>query len=320
MRVIPRVSVFSYPRRDTTYCVVCWMWKEESALFHDLNDHDLHILYGLQKKLHAFSSEYDALRLFAWLPLDATQIAYWRNCFVLRCHSGDQIWYLAPHETEDFQTLLFELEQHERQQGATRLYFYTAERDLSAFPAEYAATDRRDLYDYLYRAQDLVSMQGRAYAAKRNQIAQFKRKYQWRFEPISPVNTDAVLLLTDQWDAQHNGAMLPYERTAVERMLHAPDAFGQSGGLLFADDQPAAFAIGSHTRAALLDVLAEKALPQFIGAYSAIIQMYSEYAYSLHPFEFINREEDMGLENLRNAKLQLKPDRLIAKTLMSKQL
>jgi hypothetical protein len=48
-----------------------------------------------------------------------------------------------------------------------------------------------------------------------------------------------------------------------------------------------------------------------------IIQAFAEYAYTLAPFEYVNREEDMGLENLRNAKLQLKPAMLIEKSLLT---
>ena len=51
-----------------------------------------------------------------------------------------------------------------------------------------------------------------------------------------------------------------------------------------------------------------------------IIRAYAQYAYQRSPFTFINREEDMGLENLREAKLQLKPERLIEKTLMTRML
>lgn len=289
-------------------------------MFHPLTRDDLPEIWRRQQKLNTLSSEFDAFRLYAWLPLDRSAVAFWRDQFVLRCRAQGEIWYIAPPETEDFHSLLDALAAYERAQGGTQLRFLNAGRPMEDFPSRFTATPRRDLYDYLYQAQDLIGLRGRAYQARRNQISQFKRAYDWRFEPLCAGNRDACLAITDRWDAAHEGVMVGYERTAIERMVTLDQAYGQSGGILFADGEPAAFAIGSHPRPALLDIVAEKALPAYTGAYAMIIQAYAVHAHELAPFEYINREEDMGLENLRNAKQQLKPVRLLEKTLMTEAL
>jgi uncharacterized protein len=286
-------------------------------LFHPITDADLQSVWACQRDLHVLSSEFDAFRLHAWLPLDCTQIAFWQNAFALRCNVQGETWYIAPPETEDFAGLLRAMMDAERAAGGTDFHFLQIAQSPVCFPACFSVTPRRDLYDYLYSAEALLTFQGRAYAAKRNQISQFRRKYAWRFEPLCPANRDACLAVMAAWEATHTGALIAYEHTAIERMLLQPADYGQSGGILFANGNPAAFAIGSHPRSALLDIEVEKALPEYSGIYSAIIQAYTQYAYSLAPFSFVNREEDMGLENLREAKLQLKPVRLIQKTLMS---
>lgn len=294
--------------------------KEDGFLFQPLTREMLPAIYARQQKLHTLSSEFDAFRLFVWKELDLSEVAFWRDTFALRCQAQGETWYLAPPETDALPELLAAMEAYERAQGGTVFRFLHIGTPDS-FPGEgFTAEPRRDLYDYIYRAEDLATMHGRAYGAKRNQIAQFKRNYDWRFEPLTPENRDDCLRLVAIWDATHQGAMLAQERKAVERMLQCTQSLGQSGGVLYADGQPAAFAIGSHPRAELLDILAEKALPQYTGAYSAIIQAYAAYTLEHTPFTYINREEDMGLENLRNAKLQLKPDHLVEKTLMSKPL
>jgi len=294
--------------------------KEDGCLFHPLAEKDLPAIWERQHLLHALSSEFDAFRLYGWLKLDQTEIMFWRNQFVLRYHAKDYICYTAPYETEDFTLLLERLAELERAAGGKTLNFLNTERPLTAFPDSFIATPRRDLYEYLYRAEDLIFMKGRDYAAKRNQIAQFKRRYDWRFEPLTTANRDACRTVLAVWDSLHPGEMPQHERVAIDRMLTMSEHYGQSGGILWADGQPIAFAIGTHPREQLLDVVVEKALPGYIGAYTMIIQSYAAYAHTLAPFSFINREEDMGLENLRNAKLQLKPERLIEKTLMSRSL
>jgi len=290
-------------------------------LFHPITLADLDAIYERQQNLHTLTSEFDAFRLFAWLPLDRSEVAFWGDRFALRCHVRGEIWYLAPYETEDFTGMLDRLTAYERARGGKTFRFLNTERVPAGFPQGFAAAPRRDLYDYLYRAEDLTAFGGRAYAAKRNQVSQFKRGHAWRFEPLSPGNRGACLAVADEWKALHGtGGLIGAEHTAIERMLAIPKDYGQSGGVLYADDKPVAFAIGSHPRAALLDIVAEKALPGYTGVYSAIIQLYAQYAYSLSPFEFINREEDMGLPNLREAKRQLKPVRLIEKTMMTLEL
>ena len=282
-----------------------------------MTDQDLPIIYTLQKKLATLSSEFDAFRLYAWLQYDHTQIAYWRNQFALRFQLQDIPCYLAPPETEDFPALLAELAAYEKSMGGKVFQCLCVEQPPKEIPTGFQCAPRRELFDYLYAAEDLISMPGRAYAAKRNQIAQFKRKYVWRFEPLAEKNQSACHTVVEAWAAAHNSTTLAAEQTAIQRMLALREPYGQSGGVLFADDQPVAFAIGTHPRDALLDIIAEKALPGYIGAYSTIIQTYAAYAYSLAPYRFINREEDMGLENLRSAKLQLKPVRLIEKFLLT---
>lgn len=273
-----------------------------------------------QRALTTLSSEFDAFRLYAWWLMDQSEVCFWRDQFVLRCQAQGETWYVGPPSLEDLPALLPRMMDYERTRGGTVFRYLNVDRTADDFPACFTAAPRRDLYDYIYRAEDLTGMNGRAYAAKRNQIAQFKRNYEWRFEPLSAENRAACRDLLSEWDASHQGAMLAQERAAIERMLTFEDDYGQSGGLLFADGSPAAFAIGSHPRDALLDIVAEKALSRYTGVYSMIIQTYARYAYSLSPFTFVNREEDMGLENLRNAKLQLNPDQLIEKTLMTASL
>ena len=285
-----------------------------------MTEEDLPLIRERQQQLASLSSEFDAFRLYAWLHYDHTQVAYWQNQFVLRFSLKDEACYTAPYETQDMPGLLAALMDVERGRGSRTFRYLCVEREGCSFPAGFTATPRRDLYDYVYNAADLIGMQGHAFAAKRNQVAQFKRKYDWHFAPLTQQNAADCMTVLDAWYQTHESPTLQQERIAIQRMLGCPFLLGQSGGMLYADGQPVAFAIGSHPRPQLMDVIAEKALPGYTGLYSAIIQAYAAYAYSLATFEYINREEDMGLENLRNAKLQLNPAFLIEKTLMTAEL
>jgi hypothetical protein len=69
--------------------------------------------------------------------------------------------------------------------------------------------------------------------------------------------------------------------------------------------------LGQAINDTTFDVCVEKALAQYEGAYSIINQQFLEY--QVADFRFVNREEDLGIEGLRKAKLSYQPYRLLEK-------
>ena len=88
------------------------------------------------------------------------------------------------------------------------------------------------------------------------------------------------------------------------RTSEMPDMESMTCSILYVDETPAAFAIGSRINQNTFDVSFEKGLVEYEGVYSKIN---NEFAKTLIGFEFINREEDMGIESLRKSKLSYHP-------------
>jgi hypothetical protein len=59
--------------------------------------------------------------------------------------------------------------------------------------------DDRDNYDYLYRVKDLADLSGSDYHAKKNLIAQFKRKYSFEYHVLTPELVRQCLGLQQKW-------------------------------------------------------------------------------------------------------------------------
>ena len=86
------------------------------------------------------------------------------------------------------------------------------------------------------------------------------------------------------------------------------------GLLLLEGDKLLAFTMGSPLSDTVFDIHFEKADPDIDGAYAAINQEFAKYLRDKHPgLQFLDREDDMGLEGLRRAKLSYKPHHLVEK-------
>ncbi len=203
-----------------------------------------------------------------------------------------------------------------------------AEKEISArvFPgAQFAAA--RESGDYIYRTEDLAGLSGKKYGKKRNHIKQFKAKRPGhRFEPLTSANLQDARLVEEKWleevlaaaSAGANSAAgddLKIEKeiifSALENFERFEKVCGMTGGLLYVDDKPAAFCVASLLSAAVTDVHFEKCLFEYArdGGYAVINNEFSKSVKT----EFINREEDLGLEGLRKAKLSYYPEEILEK-------
>ena len=74
-----------------------------------------------------------------------------------------------------------------------------------------------------------------------------------------------------------------------------------------------AFTLASPINDNMVDIIVEKAFHEITGAYAVINRDFARNC--LQNYEFINREDDMGQENLRRAKLANFPVEIRAKYL-----
>ena len=107
---------------------------------------------------------------------------------------------------------------------------------------------------------------------------------------------------------------LGHEREAVETALAQMDELGVTGGLIRAEGRVVAFSLGSLTTQDCYNVHFEKAYGELQGAYAVINREMARWVRATFPqVAYIDREDDMGLEGLRKAKLSYYPDILLEK-------
>ena len=89
-----------------------------------------------------------------------------------------------------------------------------------------------------------------------------------------------------------------------------------AGGLIFVQKRLAAFSFGERLNDTMFVVHFEKADLEFTGSYQMINQLFVQNEV-LPAYPFVNREQDMGIEGLRKAKLSYAPFRLLKKYTVS---
>lgn len=181
---------------------------------------------------------------------------------------------------------------------------------------EMSFNDDRPNYDYIYLTQDLIDLKGRAYHSKKNHLNYFKKTYEYEYVELSSYMADDAMKFIDEFNSRkdvpsHEMEMLKMEEEAMEDVFRNIESVGYSAGAILIDGKIEAIAIGGQLGKNTITEHVEKANVNFRGLYQAINNEFCKNVAS--KAKYINREEDMGIANLRKAKLSYKPVKLLEK-------
>ena len=186
-------------------------------------------------------------------------------------------------------------------------------------PGKFRFQCDRGSFDYVYNIDDLADLKGRKYQKKRNHVNRFRSLYpDWRVTPLSAANLPAVQEMAAEWYRirEESDPMGNYvlEKVALERAFAHYNTLGLEGLVLMDGERVLAFTMASRLSEDAIDIHFEKAREDTDGAYAAINQAFAQYLREKYPqVRYLDREEDMGIEGLRKAKLSYYPDHLVEK-------
>ena len=187
------------------------------------------------------------------------------------------------------------------------------------YPGQFRFHADRDAFDYIYAIDDLADLKGRKYQRKRNHINRFHQNYPgFTVEPLTDENTIEVVMLLQRWYDDRAQADphsdFHMEKAAIFKALRDRKQLDIEGLLLKHNGQTLAFTMGSAMNETTFDVQFEKALEDADGAYPTINQEFAKYLREKYPkLQWLDREDDLGLEGLRKAKLSYCPHHMIEK-------
>ncbi|HEY9055227.1 MAG TPA: phosphatidylglycerol lysyltransferase domain-containing protein [Rectinemataceae bacterium] len=167
----------------------------------------------------------------------------------------------------------------------------------------YIVQEDRDNFDYLYNRKDLAELSGKEYHKKRNLVNGFISNYECIQEPMKPQNISDALAVLEEWKLAkgYEGDYL-----AAKEALELFPALGMRGAVYYIEGKPVGWCMGeSLAKGRSFAVHFEKACDRFRGIYQFINQAFAQ---SLpHTFTLVNREQDLGNDGLRQAKMTYRP-------------
>ena len=187
------------------------------------------------------------------------------------------------------------------------------------FPGRFRFHCDRDSYDYVYAIDDLADLKGKKYQKKRNHYNRFRDMFpHYTIEPITVENLPKIKQMLEQWYAQRleldpEGDYY-MEQAAIYKALRHYEQLGLEGIMLVNEDRILAMTIGSRLTPDTYDIHFEKAIAEADTAYTVINCEFARFLRDKHPeIRFLNREDDLGIEGLRKAKLSYYPHHLVEK-------
>ena len=170
----------------------------------------------------------------------------------------------------------------------------------------------RDFFDYVYRTSDLAELPGTKYGKIRNRLHKFTKNFSYTTEDISENNMYEVNEFLKRWclwkDCSSDELLENERKAIIYSMKHFFD-FDLKGLALRIDGTIQAIAVYQKMNTDTVVVHFEKGSPDFDGIYKAINMETAQRVRHLVPF--IDREEDLGISGLRQAKLSYHPDHFI---------
>ena len=275
---------------------------------------DKNLVTGFIERFPTPISEYTFTNLFIWQPSRPVWITEMDNSLLFLVQAADQntnkyLLFGPPLGDISLQQIVSELEG--KLAGAIRI---PENKAMAMQKADFKVFEDHDNADYVYNVADLAELAGRRYAKKRNKIKQCLNSYACEYAPLTPELIAECESMQHNWcearDCGRNPGLCNEANAIAEVFAHFEE-FGLLGGAIRIRGVIQAFAIAEELHPGTAVWHFEKAMGDIPGLGQLINQWFAKYG--LSGFKYVNREQDLGIPGLRQAKRSYFPDHMVAK-------
>ena len=196
------------------------------------------------------------------------------------------------------------------------IFSIISDKELSILKENYEIVDiknEREWEDYFYLSEDLIELKGRKFNTQRNHINKFIRTYpEYQLVEINKNNINLAIdfLINFYKEYEKTSSISIEEKNITFELFDNYFKYNMLGGMLKVDDKIIGISVGEIINDTLF-IHTEKADRNYLGVYQMLNNEFAKH-YGENT-TYINREEDVGDEGLRRAKLMYNPVELLKK-------
>ena len=282
--------------------------------FHPISLSDRDIFSQHYQSYPQVHSDNTFTNMLCWIDYAHYRYTFRDGCIVLSSTIGGLTRYrppIGPHRPELLAEVMALAAKSQEEQSLVILDPDSKDWIASLYPDLILEADRR-YFDYVYLARDLAELPGKRYLTIRHQLNKFQKTCQPQVEAIGEQNMDEVRDFLDlwcDWKDCDSDPVLSSEKEAMRLALDFYQELGLSGIAIRAEGKIGAISLfeGLNQDTALVHF--EKGLPDCKGIYRAVN---AEAARLLaRDYAYINRESDMGVPGIREAKMRYHPHHMV---------
>lgn len=275
--------------------------------------------------------EYSFTNLMCWGASYRQELTRWKDFLLARFFTPGGPAYLWPagqgDEREAVELLMEDSHAHGIRLRLAAATLEEVAKVNSWYPGRFTHTADPANSDYCYDIEKMCTFAGKKLHGKRNHIHRFLENHEnnWSFSPMTTADLPECLDVAAHWRKQslERGVetdlqSMAAEEAALDLAAQNFEALGIDGGVLRVGGKVVGFTMASPIGDEMFDVHFEKAYSDIQGAYPMVAREFACLLKESHPaLRYLNRENDLGLEGLRQAKRSYYPDLMVEKyTLM----
>ncbi|MBR3810300.1 MAG: DUF2156 domain-containing protein [Clostridia bacterium] len=255
--------------------------------------------------------------LFCWSVVENTKIAFFNSFLFIRFSDDEKFYYSFPLGNGEIKNAINLIIEDAKINNKKFQFVCLTENQTKIlkeiFKEKVKINKNRDTFDYVYSVEKLATLSGRKYHSKKNHFNSFKNSYDFIFEEINEKNLSECISFANEWyrEIQVTPALLK-EQKVLNNALENYFNLNLIGAIIKINEKIVAVCVGEKMyKQNMFCTHFEKASSEYPKAYTAINKLFSDFL--INNFEFVNREDDAGIEGLRKAKLSYHPEFILKK-------
>nr|WP_286207910.1 DUF2156 domain-containing protein [Clostridium caldaquaticum] len=262
------------------------------------------------------TSEYSFTNLFIWRKALDIQYTVYKDALIIKKKDfSDNYHFMQPiGYNREFLTQILDILINYRKEFGLKYLFKDCETPFieelkSIYGENLSYEEDRDNFDYIYESSKLISLSGKKLHSKKNHYNHFVKNNIYNVVPINEENINECMKAACEWCNRIGcKGYVKHELKSIQELLINREKLDFVGIAIYVNNILSAFTIGEKMNANMAIIHIEKADTNINGLYTFINKTFVETCFKDVPY--INREQDLGIEGLRKAKLSYQPFKL----------